>query len=449
MIKKLFVLLFFTAALNTFAFNLTRKELPNGLQVLFIENHAVPLVTIKIISRNGAFVESDEFDGLSHLYEHMFFKANKFLPSQEEWIKYTRTHGMDWNGATSTAYVNYYFTVHKKNLLPGLTIMNNSIRFPLFDRKELKKEIKVVLSEYDISDSEPTDIFHREILRKAYGKYFSYKNVLGSRKIVQTATREKLLKIKNRFYVPENCLLIIAGDIVPGVAFEKVKKIFSDWKKGTESFKKPLPQLPRIKKNKYLIFNRDVKLSTIKILFNGPGVSTNRDMTYAADLLSSAMGHLNSKFHKSLVETGIAQSAAFWYYTQKVYGEIYFYMKVKPENIKKAMKALKRQIRKMRDLKNYLSKDLISGTLTMLEIEELYSRESAMRFSDKAGFWWSVSDIDYYLDYLSNIKRVKYKDMQKFFDVYVKGKPFIGGILISPGDQKKYGIDEGVFKWLN
>src|SRR5690606_8091370 len=61
--------------------------LSNGLDVIVIEDKTVPLVTIDITVRNGAFTEPDEFAGLSHLYEHMFFKANAVIPTQEQFMK--------------------------------------------------------------------------------------------------------------------------------------------------------------------------------------------------------------------------------------------------------------------------------------------------------------------------------------------------------------------------
>ena len=66
-------------------------KLDNGLEVVVIENHVVPLVTVDIAVRNGSFTEPDEFAGLSHLYEHMFFKANAVIPSQEKFMKRVRS----------------------------------------------------------------------------------------------------------------------------------------------------------------------------------------------------------------------------------------------------------------------------------------------------------------------------------------------------------------------
>jgi zinc protease len=74
-----------------------KKILKNGLEILVIENRSVPLITVEICVKNGAFTEPPEYSGLSHLYEHMFFKANEKIPNQ-----------MVWNGTTGNERVNYF-----------------------------------------------------------------------------------------------------------------------------------------------------------------------------------------------------------------------------------------------------------------------------------------------------------------------------------------------------
>jgi zinc protease len=69
------------------AIGVQSRKLANGLEVLVIENHSVPLVTIELDVKNGAYTEGPEFSGLSHLYEHMFFKANRTIPSQEAYLR--------------------------------------------------------------------------------------------------------------------------------------------------------------------------------------------------------------------------------------------------------------------------------------------------------------------------------------------------------------------------
>src|SRR3982074_2477746 len=86
------------------------QKLDNGLEVVIIENHRVPLATIEIAVKNGAYTEGPEFSGLSHLFEHMFFKANKDYPNQEKFIHRTEELGAIWNGTTDVERVNYFFT---------------------------------------------------------------------------------------------------------------------------------------------------------------------------------------------------------------------------------------------------------------------------------------------------------------------------------------------------
>ncbi|HEY5616020.1 MAG TPA: insulinase family protein, partial [Bacteroidota bacterium] len=94
-------------------YSIYTKELPNGLDVIVIENPVVPLVTVEVDVRNGCYTEPPEYNGLSHLYEHMFFKANESIPTQERYLERTRELGMSWNGTTSEERVNYFFTFGK------------------------------------------------------------------------------------------------------------------------------------------------------------------------------------------------------------------------------------------------------------------------------------------------------------------------------------------------
>src|ERR1700688_3296696 len=75
-----------------------QHTLPNGLEVIVAENHALPLVTVEIAVRNGSMTEPPELNGLSHLYEHMFFKGNAVIPDQGAYLARMRELGMEFNG---------------------------------------------------------------------------------------------------------------------------------------------------------------------------------------------------------------------------------------------------------------------------------------------------------------------------------------------------------------
>src|SRR5688500_13359564 len=126
---------------------LSSKKLKNGLEVIVVENHAVPIVTIEVAVKSGGFVETPEFSGLSHLYEHMFFKGNRAIPNQEAYLKRLRELGASWNGTTQTERVNYFFTVPSQNLREGTVFMRDALFFPLFQQKELERARVAVVAE--------------------------------------------------------------------------------------------------------------------------------------------------------------------------------------------------------------------------------------------------------------------------------------------------------------
>src|SRR5215470_2772876 len=91
--------------------HIQRQTLPNGLEVIVVENRGVPLVTIEADVKNGSFTQGPQYEGLSHLYEHMFFKANAAHPNPDDFIGRASELGAEFNGTTSEERVNYYLTI--------------------------------------------------------------------------------------------------------------------------------------------------------------------------------------------------------------------------------------------------------------------------------------------------------------------------------------------------
>lgn len=181
-----------SGSLHAQKYQIFNKTLKNGLEVIVIQNHAVPLVTVEIDVRNGGYTESPEYSGLSHLYEHMFFKVNKAIPNQERYLERLRELGAVWNGTTSDERVNYFFTVPRDSIVPALNFMYDAISGPLFLQDELVKERPVVTGEYDRAESSPFFALDRAVNQKVWWKHFSYKNVLGDRQVILSATTEKM-----------------------------------------------------------------------------------------------------------------------------------------------------------------------------------------------------------------------------------------------------------------
>src|ERR1051325_2809368 len=159
---------------------LVNKVLSNGLEVIVLEDHSVPLVTIELAVKNGSYTEPPEYNGLSHLYEHMFFKANRAIATQEDYLKKIGQLGIAYNGTTREEVVDYYFTTVSANLRTAMNFMRDAARYPTFDKGEFEREREVVIGEIDRNESNPFYYLNLEMTNRLFYKYPSRKNPLGN-----------------------------------------------------------------------------------------------------------------------------------------------------------------------------------------------------------------------------------------------------------------------------
>src|SRR5438552_17638995 len=187
--KFLFSLFLIFCSLPSFAQlpHWTRFTLDNGLEVLVCENHLTPIATVELAVKNGSFTETPELNGLSHLYEHMFFTANKRDTSEDEFLDRVDRLGIVYNGETHEENVQYYFTLPKQNLEKGLDFMSVAISSPLFKQQELQNQILVVNGEFDRNEANPYFDFTRHVSQKLWGELWNRKEPLGVRPAINAA----------------------------------------------------------------------------------------------------------------------------------------------------------------------------------------------------------------------------------------------------------------------
>jgi len=414
--------------------------LPNGLHVIVVENHTVPLVTIEFAVRNGAFTQTPEFEGLAHLYEHMFFKANKTIPSQEKYLQRIRQLGAQMDGSTSEECVNYYITLGIDNIEPGMQFMEDAIRYPLFLADELVRERPVVTGEFDRAESNPYFQLNRATGMVLWTpQYYSRKNTIGDRKIILSTTQAKMQAIQTMYYVPNNTALILAGDITPTRGFKLAADIFGDWPKGEDPFAKPIPEPPPLTRTQAVIVEQPVNGATLTLSWQGPGITRDPASTYAADVLASILSKPTSAFQKRLVQSGLTVGAEMGYYTLAHVGPISASIQTTPDKFLAAETALLEEIGRLTD-PNYITGEELLSAQKELSIRALYQREQVSAWTHALSFWWAVAGLNYYRDYVPNMQKVTREDIAKFAKTYIQGKPFVVGAMMSPADRKKLSL---------
>jgi zinc protease len=421
---------------------------PDGLTVLVVENHAVPLVTVEITAKNGSMTEPPEYNGLSHLYEHMFFKANKVLASQEAWLARAHELGLEWNGTTNTERVNYFFTTTKDHLDDTMKFMHDAIVYPLFDQKELERERVVVTGEIDRNEASPFYHLFHDVEQRVWWKYPSRKDPLGLRATVLKTTRAQMETIKNRYYVPNNSALVVTGDVSAEEIFAMADKLYVDWARGDDPFVKfPLVTHPPIQKTEAVVVQQPVRVIDGQMMWHGPStVGPSAPDTYAADAFGEAIRLPSSRFQKAIVDSGACISVGLGWYTQMNTGPITASFEATPEKVDTCIKAIRGELAKM--TADYITQEDLSRGAHELEVQVVQERERPSELAHTLTFWWTSAGLDYYLHYVDNLYKVTPADAARYIATYITGKPFVLGVMVSPEMAKKNGLDTAHFQKL-
>lgn len=423
---------------------LTVRVLDNGLTVAVVENHTVPLVTIEAAVRNGSMNEPPRWNGLSHLWEHMFFKGNARIPDQEAYLRRARELGMIWNGTTGTERVNYFFTLPAANLRPGLQFMSDALRSPRFEAAEFEREKEVVLGEFDRNEALPAYHLHRALRRSLWGDLANRKDPLGSREAIRAATTADMAEMQRLYYVPENTLLVVAGDVQPTRAVALAREVFGSWPRSGAAPAEGV-EFPALTCSKAVRVEQPVQTVVLSLNWVGPDTAGDLPGTLAADVFLFLVGQRDSALQKSLVDGGLAESVDMGYQTQRRGGQISLTMVTDPARARPALRAALAQVARAADRDFYTPAQLVNAR-TLLAVQDLYSREVAHDFAHTISFWWAVADLDYYRQYLPRLNQVSEADLQRFAQRYLVGRPVILAVMAGAEGLASGGLTQEVLE---
>jgi len=417
-----------------------QRVLPNGLDVIVIENHGVPLATVEIDVKNGAFTQTPEYEGLAHMYEHMFFKANATYPEPDAFVQRAAELGAVFNGSTREEVVNYYITLPSDSVAAGLAFLASAFRAPLFRPDELESERQVVLGEYDRQESSPFFKFTEEMNHLLWRAQYSRKNMIGNRDVVLHVTPAQMREIQHRYYVPNNAALIVAGDVRPDSIFALAQRTFGGIPRGPDPFAKyPIPDVPPLPHDEAEIVEQPVSTVFVQEQWLGPSVGKDPQSTYAADVFSDVMNQDGSRFQRRLVDSGLWHSVVVNYYTLNHTGPITISGETTVEKLRPALAALDSEIARF-DTPGYFSAADVALQKQQRAVGTALGLERASGFAHQLGFWWSVAGLDYYLGYIDNMARQTPDDLRRYVRTYIAGKPRVVGVLISPEDRQQIGL---------
>lgn len=422
---------------------LVSRTLANGLEVIVFEDHTVPLVTTELVVRNGAFTEPPELNGLSHLYEHMFFKGNQAMVNREPYTLTIGESGITYNARTSEESVTYFLTTTTPNFPVALRYLRDSAREPVFDPTLVEQEKEVVVGEIDRQESNPYSPLINGMTRALFSRYPSRKSPSGTRATVRSATPATMRLIQERYYVPNNAAIIVTGDITPAAAFGAAERLFGDWRRRpVDPFVEfPLVEHPPLTRSSARIIQSPIQQVAVQIGWHGPSVGKDDAATYAADVFLWILRQQNSRFQRALVDSGLATSGDFGYYTQRNVGPITMTLQTTPERARAAVRAAHVEIARFTEPSYYTDEELESAKVA-LEADALFDREKPSEYAHTVSFWWATAGLDYFRGYLTRLRAVSRADIGRYVRTYIQNQPHVALALMSDASAKTSGLTE-------
>ena len=306
MIMKFYT--FFFLFIVTFSYsqvepiNFTEFTLDNGLHVILHEDHSTPIVAISVMYHVGSKNENPERTGMAHFFEHLLFEGSENI-ERGEFDDYIESSGGSNNAYTSNDKTYYHEVLPSNQLELGLWLESERMLHAKVEPIGIETQREVVKEEKrQRVDNQPYGTMIGEMMKRAYQVHPYRWTIIGSMEHLNAAQEEEFMSFYKTFYVPNNAVLSIAGDINIENAKKMVEKYFSTIPKGTHEIPRPNMIEPKKTKEVRDTIYDNIQLDAVIHGFHIP--AEGKDDFYAVDMLNKLLSDGNSsRLHKELVET--------------------------------------------------------------------------------------------------------------------------------------------------
>lgn len=246
-----------TASAQKVAFE--EYTLDNGLHVILHNDPSAPVVITSVMYHVGAKDEQPDRTGFAHFFEHLLFEGTANI-KRGEWFKIVTANG-GTNNANTTDDRTYYFEVFPSNNLElGLWMESERLMHPVINQIGVDTQNEVVKEEKRLRvDNQPYGNIFAEVKRNMFTKHPYRWATIGSMEHLDAATLEEFQAFNKKFYVPNNAVLVVAGDI-------------SDMNKTKEWIKRYFGPIPRGQEVKRETYVEEPITSTIKATYEDPNI---------------------------------------------------------------------------------------------------------------------------------------------------------------------------------
>lgn len=295
-------------------------DLDNGLHVVLHQDNSAPVVITSVMYHVGAKDENPERTGFAHFFEHLLFEGTKNI-ERGEWFKIVTANGGNNNANTSDDRTYYYEVFPSNNLELAIWMESERLMHPVINQIGVSTQNEVVKEEKRLRiDNQPYGNLIQAVKENMF-KVHPYRwSPIGSMDHLDAATLEEFQAFNKKFYIPNNAVLVIAGQFDNAQAKEWVKKYFSAIPKGAPVNRQKFEEAPITKEFRATWEDPNIQIPMVVSAYRTPSMKS-RDAR-VLDMISSYLSDgKSSKLYKKLVdEKKMALQIGAFNFSQEDYG---------------------------------------------------------------------------------------------------------------------------------
>lgn len=421
----------------SYALDVKRTVLENGLTLLTVERHNLPVVKVAVGLQAGSLMEPEEKAGLASLTAGLLTEGTQSRTSQEisEAIEFV---GGSISAGGGDDYSTVRLSVLKKDVDLGFDLLSDIMLRPSFPEDELNKKKERVKAGLKAREEDPGFVASKAFKKAVFGSHPYGRLVSGTEETIDAISREDVVNFHSTYYVPNTATMAVVGDISPAEVTGLLEKYFSVWTPKSTGDKRLRP-LNRNIQRKTITVDKDLTQATIKL--GHLGVSRDNPDYYAVSVMNYILG--GGGFASRLMlnireEKGLVYNIHSFFAADKYGGSFQVGLQTKNESANIAIEEVLGEIHKIKtepvsDTELSDAKAFLTGSFPM-------RIETSSRI---AGFLVAVEYYDLGIEYIDKypdfINSVSKEDVMNAAQKYLNDDEFT---LVVVADQEKAALRE-------
>ena len=298
---SLAALLLMTLTISAQEVKFEEYDLSNGMHVILHQDNTAPVVTTSVMYHVGAKDENPERTGFAHFFEHLLFEGTKNIP-KGEWFTIVTSNGGSNNANTTDDRTYYYEVFPSNNVELGLWMESERLLHPVINQDGVDTQNEVVKEEKRLRvDNSPYGKFLEMIKVNMFKKHPYKGTTIGKMAHLDAATLEEFQAFNKKFYVPNNAVLVVAGDIDVAAVKGMIEAYFGPIPRGEDIVRNFPKEDPITEPMRAKAYDANIQIPAVMAAYRTPSFK-DRD-SYVLSMISTYLSDgKTSKLYKKIVD---------------------------------------------------------------------------------------------------------------------------------------------------